>query len=772
MAGSIAVCVDWLRAWRPNGPWAILELNPDRDQAMPIAVTFHGLEPLEAYLAQAVGQLNLYFVPNEHAPLTATTRDGRPLPPTTPHKHEITGLTGFFVDLDLPKTGPYAAPTVENFARLKAKIRALDPAPTALVFSGGGYQAFWLFPQPLSLDLPATERAALIGRVEQLGSRLAALLGSDAVQNVNRLMRLPGSVNLPNAAKRARGRTATTATVVEVDWARRWNLYTDVVPGLADELTNDHVGQRGNSDVSNSSDPTTRSSSHCLADLPVRWQKLINTGDASSYGDDRSRLTFALLTMLVKRGWADDEILPFLTDERYAIGAHCRTQAPGAAQRQLRRARDAVEADWERNRFNDIATRSPANIRRALTELGARLSFDTFASRSWVNGVGPLRKLDDDAENALYLGVEERFKFLPDERLFRSVVQGLCREGDFHPVQQYLAELRHDGVERLETWLIRLASAPDTPYVRAVSKLIMTAAVRRVRQPGSQFQEMLVLVNPTQGTGKSSAIEVLAVRPEWYSRSLPLHATEQKVMEQLAGKWLIECAELHGMRRGDIEAIKVLLDRSHDHARPAYGHHVAEPPRQCVFFGTTNSTTFLLDRANRRFWPINVGITDLAGLARERDQLWAEASAIEASGTSIRLDPTIWEEAGVYQEAARHGDPWADVIGGWLDPLVGRIAATDAWRLIGRPEHQRSAADNGRLTEVMAELGWERSKQRIGNRPTNCFVRGDTPEELAREIYAHVDPITNRLVEVSYRASPTAEDLLPRDTANPRTLPF
>lgn len=397
-------------------------------------------------------------------------------------------------------------------------------------------------------------------------------------------------------------------------------------------------------------------------------------------------------------------------------------------------AHDAVpNPDGFKVRDGKVVATSQGNIRLALRKLGVRVRYDSFADRYLIEGLkgfGPY--LDDAAMNHLRLSMDENFKFLVPKELFFDVVFDIARHKSFHPVRDHLDSLEWDGSQRLATWLIRHAGAADTPYVRAVSELVLIAAVRRIRKPGAKFDEMMVLES-TQGTDKSSALAIMAVKAEWFTDAFPLNADDKRVIETLNGKWIIEAAELKGMRRGEIEHIKAMLSRQVDRARMTYGRTPIERPRQCIIIGTTNSDAYLRDTTgNRRFWPVKVGRFDLAGLKAERDMLWAEAAAREAEGASIRLDRELWAEAAKVQKLRTVTDPFADTFRAILGKMEGKILCEDAWRVLGIPAGHRTQDHNARFGSALAELGWKRKRRRFKGKPAHCYVRGSEPLRLIR----------------------------------------
>ena len=146
--------------------------------------------------------------------------------------------------------------------------------------------------------------------------------------------------------------------------------------------------------------------------------------------------------------------------------------------------------------------------------------------------------------------------------------------------------------------------------------------------------------------------------------------------ELLQGDWLVENAELDAFRRTDIARIKQFLSLRADRFRAAYGRHVKELPRCCVFFGTTNTSDYLQDRTgNRRFWPVDVGVIPItkkvwSDLPGEIDQLWAEAVVRWRTGEPLFLEGELEDTARQKQEEHREASTREGIIMDFLDRQV------------------------------------------------------------------------------------------------------
>lgn len=166
----------------------------------------------------------------------------------------------------------------------------------------------------------------------------------------------------------------------------------------------------------------------------------------------------------------------------------------------------------------------------------------------------------------------------------------------------------------------------------------------------------------------------------------------------------------------------------------SYDRIVTSLPRQSIVVGTTNDAVYLKDlTGNRRFWPIKAGAFDIVALKRDRDQLWAEAAAMEAAGESIRLDPKLWKAAAIEQQQRTVEEPWIDDLNAVLKNYNGKILAADAWLILKLPPGQKTQEHNARFGNAMRATGWTRKKMHFKDHGTdNGYWRGHDDAGLKR----------------------------------------
>lgn len=270
---------------------------------------------------------------------------------------------------------------------------------------------------------------------------------------------------------------------------------------------------------------------------------------------------------------------------------------------------------------------------------------NTFDNKRYVTRSLPWRKVDimEPIRDVDYSGVRNYIECVYGIVSSQKVDDALALEFEkkrFHPITEYLKSLVWDKTQRIDTLLIDYFGAEDNAYTRAAIRKMLCAAVARVFEPGVKFDTALILVGP-QETYKSTFIKKLG--KHWFSDTFTTVQGKES-FEQLQGAWIIEMAELSGLKKAEVETIKHFISKREDQFRPAYGRTVETYKRQCVFFGTTNKDDFLRDpTGNRRFLPIDVRpefVTksvpeDLT--EEEIDQIWAEAYKLYRAGEPLYM---------------------------------------------------------------------------------------------------------------------------------------
>jgi predicted P-loop ATPase len=283
-------------------------------------------------------------------------------------------------------------------------------------------------------------------------------------------------------------------------------------------------------------------------------------------------------------------------------------------------------------------------------------------------------------------------------------------ERRFHPVRDYLDSLTWDGTERITKLFVNYFGAEPSDYAESVGRMFLISMVARIYKPGCKADHMPVIERP-QGTLKSTACAILG--GEWFSDSLPEIGSGKDVSQHLRGKWLIEVSEMHAMDRAEAAKLKAFITRTTERYRPSYGRKEVIEPRQCIFVGTTNRDTYLRDETGgRRFWPIVGGRIDADAIARDRDQLFAEAVAALQSGEAWWPDKDFEREHIMPEQEKRYeADVWEENIAQYV-AIKTRVTVSElAHQALFIETSRIGTADQRRIAAALERLGWKRDKR-------------------------------------------------------------
>lgn len=125
-----------------------------------------------------------------------------------PVKTDIAAMRWVHLDLDDPSS------------EALERVRNYEIPSTTIVKSGGGYNVYWALTEPVRVN----------GNIEDLeGANRGIIIALDAdpgTQNLDRILRVPGTTNWPTKAKKRRGRVPVEAELLEHDPSRAYPLDT------------------------------------------------------------------------------------------------------------------------------------------------------------------------------------------------------------------------------------------------------------------------------------------------------------------------------------------------------------------------------------------------------------------------------------------------------------------------------------------------------------------------------------------------------------------
>jgi len=343
-------------------------------------------------------------------------------------------------------------------------------------------------------------------------------------------------------------------------------------------------------------------------------------------------------------------------------------------------------------------------------------------------GRWPARKLaDNDVTRAM--GWLERMGLTPTHNSTGIALMSAAEAHAFDPVKDYLEGLKWDGTHRLlggdeqSGWLSHYLGVHETKHQieRIFGMRWLIAGVARNLSDSATGEKVdnMLIIEGAQGKMKSTALEIMGTMngQRFFTDDVGDIGSKDAVM-QLQGNVIVEIAELDALNKADAETIKKWVARKVDAIRLPYGKIVIDMPRRCILAGTVNPSGrgYLKDATGaRRFWPVMVqGEIDIAGLRRDRDQLWAEAVHLYRAGEPWWLQGEENDHAAQVQGIRYQEDPWAADIDAFLDTRVGEdFTTSQIMGLLQIPTHQRRQEHETRIVAHLKQRGYELHRPRV-----------------------------------------------------------
>jgi hypothetical protein len=189
--------VQFLELLRP-APWVLAAVDPIT--GVIATYTAHSTSQATTFINNHNGKRNLYYTVN---PTIADMNK-------KPKKTDIASIEYYLGDLD-PRDDESAEDAKARY--LDQLGNGFEPKPTATIDSGNGIQCLWRLSKPRVLG---EDRDTVVADAEACSAVLMERLGAKAgTQNIDRILRIPGTINLPNAVKAKKGRVPCPAKLLD-----------------------------------------------------------------------------------------------------------------------------------------------------------------------------------------------------------------------------------------------------------------------------------------------------------------------------------------------------------------------------------------------------------------------------------------------------------------------------------------------------------------------------------------------------------------------------
>jgi hypothetical protein len=263
-------------------------------------------------IAENSRQRNVYWTVNQVRPDCGVK----------PKKSSIAAARFVHVDIDPPKNGGEFDRTTKLL-----ELDLLACPPSLIIDSGNGLQALWRL-EPSVPDWRA---------IEDINRGAESVLGADHCHNIDRLLRIPGTVNYPDKKKQSAGRVPVLATSISCDdVSHTAEALAELFPPIpADKKTSEKVVLGDVALIT-------------ADDLDLPDLELIRAAIERPKGEDRSDDGFHCACLMLHAGATPEQVAGILLNPENAVSGHYLDQSipERAVRRAIESARAAVKSNF------------------------------------------------------------------------------------------------------------------------------------------------------------------------------------------------------------------------------------------------------------------------------------------------------------------------------------------------------------------------------------------------------------------------------------------
>jgi predicted P-loop ATPase len=545
----------------------------------------------------------------------------------------------------------------------RAHVESLEPAPSVVIDSGGGYHCYWFLDDTWVLSNDDDRQ-----RARSLQKAWVTFTGGDqGAEDLPRVLRLPGSKNHKYTPPRPvefehcdltvsyplEALETAVSGILDDSATKKPSTPQKTPPGasggpytLADDIAQaeKNLNRLSQARCDNRDDWIAVGMSLCeLGDEGLRMWREWSQNSAKFKPGECDALwegftpgggrTLATLGQMAK----EDDPRPEPTDtQRDLVEPPREDPADIGADITARKRTTANKAEGEPRRYRKPKL-TTADYIALFRKWGYELRLNLCNDDIEIDGE-PLSDVQEDQLMAKVRDHGINSGLGINTKHAREAVTTTAASKAYHPVKQYLEALRWDDQDHIGALCEYFQdTAGSEGRFRQWFGHWIVGAVAKVYEP---WQSPMLVIDGPQEVGKSYFARWLCpLDRAFYAGAIYPENKDCKLRQMEV--WIWEVEELGATtRRQDVEALKAFQTMQIVRDRKAYGHRDIIKPALTSFVGTINCDAgFLVDRTgNRRFLVCSLDKIDWRYADNVNcDQLWAQAYAIYRQGEAWKL---------------------------------------------------------------------------------------------------------------------------------------